>query len=90
MKNLKTFENYEFEPYYSNVIKQYGDFFPLTKLSKGDKVVYLGSPCTIEEVDEYIMKLIPDNGGNPIMVNQNMFKDKGFISKQNKPQNYNG
>jgi hypothetical protein len=90
MKNLKAFENYEFEPYVSNVIKQYGDFFPLTKLTKGDKVVYFGTPCIIDEIDEYTMKLIPVEGGKSISVNQNMFKDKGFISRENKPQNYNG
>jgi hypothetical protein len=90
MKNLKAFENYEFEPYHSNVIKQYGDFFPFTKLSKGDKVVYFGTPCIVDEIDEYTMKLVPVEGGRSISVNQNMFKDKGFISRENKPQNYNG
>jgi hypothetical protein len=89
MKNLKTFENYDFDLYQSNVIKQYGDSFPLTKLAKGDKVFYFGNLYIIDEVNEYFMLLMPIGGGKSISVNQKMFNDKGFIPRENKPKNYN-
>ena len=90
MKNLQTFESHEFEPYYSMVIKQYGQPFPFSKLSKGDKVTYMGTPGVIKEIDEYIMILDPTEGGGEIKINQSMFNQKGFIPKEHKPANYDG
>jgi hypothetical protein len=90
MKNLQTFEAHEFEPYYSKVIKQYGDPFPFSKLTKGDRVTYMGTPGVIKEIDDYIMILTPIEGGSDIRINQNMFNQKGFIPNEYKPMNYNG
>ena len=87
MKNLKAFEQHDFEPYYSRVIKNYGQPFPFSQLSEGDKLVYLGTPCSVVSVDEYILTLLPE-GGKKFNVNQNMFNQKGFISRENKPINY--
>jgi hypothetical protein len=90
MKNLQTFEAHEFEPYYSKVIKQYGDPFPFSKLNKGDRVTYMGMQGVIKEIDDYIMILSPAEGGSDIKVNQSMFNQKGFIPKEYKPMNYEG
>ena len=89
MKNLHTFESYEFEIYnpYKLAIKEYGEPFPFKYLSPGDKVTYMGSSSEVVEVDEYNLTL--NKEGNIFKVNQGLFNSKGFISKQNKPKNYN-
>ena len=92
MKNLHTFESYEFEIYnpYKLAIKEYGEPFPFKYLSPGDKVTYMGSSSEVVEVDDYILTLKSSNKeGSIFKVNQGLFDSKGFISKQNKPENYN-
>jgi hypothetical protein len=104
MKNLKTFENYdsmdqyndaykkyvEYSDPHSDALKKYGDRFSLSVLSKGDKVTYMGGEYVIDEANPYSIKLVKETGGKPILVNQKMFDDKGYISKRNIPQNYKG
>lgn len=86
MKNLKTFEQYSFSPIGSEIIKKYGDPFPISKLSVGDRIVYMGVTVDVIEVNEAIVRLVPIDGGREFMVNQNMFNDKGFIGPQSKVQ----
>jgi len=86
MKNLYEFEEFVFDPYGSKPIKQYGEKFPLSNLSVGDKVMYVGCECEVAQVDDYSMILNPLNGAKRIMTNQNLFNEKGYISKENKPQ----
>ncbi len=90
MKNLQTFENYDTDPYQSSFLKNYGDPFPLSKLSKGDKVTYIATPYIVEDANEYVIKLISLAGDKSFSVNQSMFNQKGAILRVNKPKNYNG
>ena len=87
MKNIKTFESYGYEVKDISSqfpIKKYGDEFPLSNLSPGDSVVYLGAKFTVESVDDYVM-VLRSNDGSTIKVNQNMFNTRGFIGKDYVP-----
>ena len=88
MKNLKTFENHSFEVYdtNSNILKGYGEAFPFSNLSVGDKLVYMGGPCEVYEVSDTIITLQSLNQNTRrFTVNQNMFNKGGFISKKDTP-----
>jgi hypothetical protein len=86
MKNLYEFEEFVFDPLGSKPIKQYGEKFPLSNLSVGDKVMYVGADCEVAEVDEFSMILNPMNGTKRIITNQSLFNERGYISKENKPK----
>jgi len=88
MKNLKTFENYnviDISSYQDFPVKKYGDEFPISNLSIGDRVTYLGAPYIVEESGDYVIILKSEKNESTIRVNQNMFNAKGFISGNNKP-----
>jgi len=88
MKNLKTFENHSYEVYTSgsNILKGYGEEFPFSNLSVGDKLVYMGAPCEVYEVSDTIITLQNLNQNSKrFTVNQNMFNKGGFISKKDTP-----
>lgn len=87
MKNIKTFESYGYEVQDMGIqspVKKYGEPFPLSNLTVGDVVTYLGTRFTVEKVDEYVMVLRSEDGGT-VKVNQNMFNDRGYIGKNNVP-----
>jgi hypothetical protein len=87
MKNIKTFESYGYEITDmgdQTPIKNYGDPFPLSNLTAGDKVTYLGSPFVVDMADEYLAILRSENG-TTVRVNQNMFNQKGYIRRDNVP-----
>ena len=91
MKNLQTFENYnDIDPQQYPFLKNYGEPFPLSKLSKGDKVTYIATTYIVDDANEYVIKLISLAGDKSFSVNQSMFNQKGAILRVNKPKNYKG
>jgi hypothetical protein len=90
MKNLKNYDYFISENFGGDQIKKYGEKFPLKFLSVGDKITYLGTPCIVVEADDYVISAKPIEGSSPktFLINQNMFDQKAFINKQDKPKNY--
>lgn len=88
MKKIKSYFDFLDESFGEPQIKKYGEKFPLKFLSVGDKITYEGIPCVVVEADEYVISVKPVEGENPktFLINQNMFDQKGFINKNNKPQ----
>lgn len=82
MKNIRTFESYTTEEIPDNKpIKPYGVPYSLTNLNIGDKVTYLGTPCEVKSVDQYLLILTSLESGKQIRSNQSMFNQNGFIGK---------
>jgi len=86
MKNIKAFENYNVQNMNSeSPIKNYGEYFPISDLSEGDVVVYLGGKYTVIESDGYVLLLKSLEGGDKVRVNQNMFNARGYIRNGETP-----
>lgn len=86
MKNIKKFENFNFDEYSSDLpIKKYGEPFKLMDLSPGDKITYMGSRYEVIESNEYFVVIKSERDGNTTKLNQSMFNQKVFIGKENVP-----
>lgn len=82
MKNIRTFESYTIQEMPDgSPIKPYGVPYSLMDLNVGDKVTYLGTPCEVKSVDEYLLTLTNLETRKEIRCNQSMFNQKGFIGK---------
>jgi hypothetical protein len=82
MENLKIYEAYLGRPQeHQEPIKNYGDYYPLTKVRIGDIITYSGEPVTVDDAGESIIKVTsikrPDLS---FRINQNMFNSKVFIN----------
>lgn len=65
-------------------VKHYGQQMTLedfAKLPVGAKVLYKGTQFIVDENNEVTIVLKPVNGGNPVMVNLNMFNQGGAITE---------
>lgn len=65
-------------------VKHYGQQMTLedfANLPVGAKVLYKGTQFIIDENNEVTIVLKPVNGGNPVMVNLNMFNQGGAITE---------
>lgn len=65
-------------------VKNYGQKMTLedfAKLPVGAKVLYKGTQFIVDENNEVAIVLKPVNGGNPVMVNLNMFNQGGAITE---------
>jgi hypothetical protein len=68
----------------SPFVKNFGEFFPIGDLMKGDAVTYMGKKMYVIVPGEDTVVLHEDPNGESStgkMVNQNMFTEKGAISK---------
>lgn len=82
MKKLKLFEEHSWDVFNNKPVKNYGEYFPLLNLIKGQRVVYYGAPCEVVDRSEYIviLRLVKDPE-KEFKVNQTMFKNKGYIAR---------
>lgn len=88
MERIKKYFNFISENLEDSPIKKYGERFPLKFLSVGDKITYMGAPYEVVEAGDYAISVKPMEGSDSktFLINQNMFDQKGFINKNNKPQ----
>jgi len=83
MKNIKTFESYNpIDIPNDRPIKNYGEPFPLTDLSIGEEVIYMGSKFIVDSVDEYHVTLKSLENGPTLRPNQNMFNQRAYIGSK--------
>lgn len=82
MENLKIYEAYIGRPQeHQEPIKNYGDYYPLSKVKIGDVFTYSGEPVKVDDAGEYLIKVTslkkPDLS---FRINQNMFNSRVFIN----------
>lgn len=83
MKNIKTFESYNpIDISNDRPIKNYGEPFPLTNLTVGMEVIYLGSKFIVDAVDKYRVTLKSLEDGSTLSPNQNMFNQRAYIGSK--------
>lgn len=86
MENIKTFESYTQEILgVSEPIKKYGDAFELSKMSPGDRVIYLGSPFIVKDGDGYFLTITSEGDNATRKLNQSMFNQKVMIKREDTP-----
>jgi hypothetical protein len=86
MRNIKTFESYSTNGMELDLpIKEYGKPFKLTDLTPGDKITYAGEKYEVLDSNEYFTQIRSEKTGNTTNLNQNMFNQKVFISKEDIP-----
>lgn len=70
---------------FSPFLKDAGEFFPISKLEKGQRISYQGQGMYVVTPGEYVVYLNKDPNGTEstsIKVNQNMFTQFAIISKE--------